>query len=171
MTKSTLASLIISLLALFFMAPFSFNLGPVPVTMQSVIIIVMAGVLKRNLALVAIFAYLIAGAIGLPVFGGYSAGWEKLIGPTAGFLWGFILAVLFVSYEAQQKEMHLFNAMVLAFKAHFLLLVPGFLVLYFSLPGADLWATFTRLIPGLLLKSIVGGIVISQIRVYLNAKD
>ena len=171
MTKSNFTPLIVAVLALFFLAPLSFNLGPVPLTMQSFIIIVMAGVLNRDWALIAITAYISAGAVGLPVFGGYSSGWEKLIGPTAGFLWGFILVVLFVTYEVQQKEMHLFNAMVLGFKAHFLLLIPGFLVLYFSLPGVDLWSTFTRLIPGLILKSILGGIVISQTRAYLNAED
>lgn len=171
MTRNNLAPLLIALLALFLIAPLSINLGPVPLTMQSFIVIVMAGVLKRDWALVAILAYILAGALGLPVFGGYSHGWEKLIGPTAGFIWGFVLVVLYVAYEANQKEMHLFNAMVLAFKAHFLLLILGFSVLYFSLEGVDLWATFTRLIPGLILKSIVGGVVISQIRVYLSAED
>jgi hypothetical protein len=78
---------------------------------------------------------------------------------------------LFVAYEARQKEMHLFNAMVLGLKAHFLLLIPGFLVLYFSIEGIDLWSTFTRLIPGLLIKSIVGGILISQTRSFFYAID
>jgi len=171
MTRTIFIPLLIALLALFLIAPLSFHLGPVPVTMQSFIVIVMAGVLKRDSALIAILIYIVAGALGLPVFGGYSSGWEKLIGPTAGFLWGFILVVLYVAYEAKQKEMHLFNAMVLAFKAHFLLLILGFLVLHFALEGVDLWATFTRLIPGLILKSIAGGIVISQTRAYLNAED
>jgi len=171
MTRTIFVPLLIALLALFLIAPLSFHMGPVPVTMQSFIIIVMAGLLKRDWALIAILAYILAGALGLPVFGDYSYGWGKLIGPTAGFLWGFILVVLFVAYEAQQKEMHFFNAMLLAFKAHFLLLVLGFLVLYFSLDGVDLWATFTRLIPGLMIKSIVAGIVISQTRSYLNAED
>jgi hypothetical protein len=61
--------------------------------------------------------------------------------------------------------------MVLALKAHFLLLIPGFLVLYFSLEGVDLWATFTRLIPGLIIKSIFAGIVISKTRSYFSAQE
>jgi biotin transport system substrate-specific component len=163
--------LILSVLGLFILAPISFDIGPLPITLQSFVIIVMAGLFSRKASLIAILLYLVAGALGLPIFGAYTGGWEKLIGPTAGFLWGFILVVLFVAYEARQKEMHLFNAMVLGLKAHFLLLIPGFLVLYFSIEGIDLWSTFTRLIPGLLIKSIVGGILISQTRSFFYAID
>jgi len=171
MYKSFYQYLIIALLALFFIAPLSFDVGPVPITMQSLVIIIMAGLLNRNLSLIAILSYLLAGALGLPVFGSFTSGWEKLYGPTAGFLWGFVLVVLFVAYEAKHKEMHLFNAMVLGLKAHLLLLIPGFLVLYLSLKGADLWPTFTLLIPGLIIKSLLAGVVISQTRVYFNAED
>lgn len=171
MDKIKYQQLIIALLGLFILAPISFDLGPVPITLQSFVIIVMAGLFSRNVSLIAILLYLLAGALGLGIFGGYSSGWEKLIGPTAGFLWGFIFVVLFVSYEAQQKEMHLFNAMVLGIKAHVLLLIPGFIILYFSIEGIDLWSTFIRLIPGLLIKSIFGGILISQTRNFFNAVD
>ncbi|PTM03790.1 MAG: hypothetical protein DA405_09325 [Bacteroidetes bacterium] len=171
MDKSFFQPLIIALLVLFLIAPLSFDLGPLPITMQSFVIISLAALLKRDIILLALLVYLIAGALGLPVYGGFTHGWEKLFGPTAGFLWGFLLVGLFVNYEAEHKEMHLFNAMVLAFKAHFLLLIPGFLVLYFSLAGVDLWATFTRLIPGLIIKSIFAGIVISKTRSYFSAQE
>tara|TARA_R110002050_G_scaffold71466_6_gene153645 strand:+ start:6744 stop:7259 length:516 start_codon:yes stop_codon:yes gene_type:complete len=171
MDKSLFQQLIIALVALFIVAPLSFDLGPVPITLQSFVIISIAGLLKRDIVVVAILIYLLAGALGIPIYGGFTHGWEKLFGPTAGFLWGFIFVALFVAYEAKYKEMHLFNAMVLALKAHFLLLVLGFLVLYFSLEGVDLWATFTRLIPGLIIKSIFAGIIISKTRSYFNVED
>lgn len=163
MEKSKLQSLIFSLLALFVLAPLSFDLGAVPITLQSFVIIAVAALVDREISVAAILLYLLAGAAGLPIFGGFTGGWEKLIGPTAGFLWGFVLVVLYVAYEAKNKEMHLFNAMVLGLKAHILLLIPGFTVLYFGLEGAKLWPTFIRLIPGLILKSVFVGVLISQI--------
>jgi biotin transport system substrate-specific component len=47
-------------------------------------------------------AYLLAGIIGMPVFADYSDGIAKLYGPTAGYLIGFIPAVLLSGYLAQK---------------------------------------------------------------------
>jgi biotin transport system substrate-specific component len=46
---------------------------------------------------ISIVAYLILGAIGLPVFASGMSGLGVLFGPTGGFLFSFIIAVIFVS--------------------------------------------------------------------------
>lgn len=160
---------LIALVAILILAPWSIDLQILPLSLQTLVIFSAALLLKPLEILVVLGSYLILGALGLPVYGGHTAGWEKLIGPTAGFLWGFILVGYWLAWEAQRKEMHLFNALIAAFKAHFFLLIPGFLVLYFLLPQADLWGTFVRLIPGLIVKTFLVGIIVSLIRKYLSA--
>lgn len=65
-------------------------LGPVPFTLQTVAIGLIACLFSTKEALLVVGAYLVLGAIGLPVFAGLSGGILHLLGPTAGFLWGFL---------------------------------------------------------------------------------
>jgi biotin transport system substrate-specific component len=69
-------------------------LGPVPFTLQSLMLLLILLILSPREALVAVGAYLIIGAIGLPVFAGFRGGFGVLLGPTGGFLMGFFVAAL-----------------------------------------------------------------------------
>lgn len=64
-------------------------IGPVPVTLQVLVVAVAALVLTPAEALLAIGAYLAIGAAGAPVFSGGAGGVSVLLGPTGGFLLGF----------------------------------------------------------------------------------
>lgn len=66
-------------------------LGPVPFTLQNFAISFIVLALKPKEAVAAIAGYLLLGAIGLPVFAGFSGGFAKLLGPTGGFLWGYLV--------------------------------------------------------------------------------
>ena len=59
---------------------------PVPITLQTLALPLIVALIGRNLAVIAMFAYLIEGACGLPVFANVDTG-PGLIGPTAGYLW------------------------------------------------------------------------------------
>jgi len=72
--------------------PFS----PVPITMQTLFVILSGAMLGARLGLVSQAGYLILGASGLPVFQGYASGPTYMMGPTCGYLIGFILAPLVV---------------------------------------------------------------------------
>lgn len=152
------------LLALVFIAPLSFDIGPVPITLQTLIIFIGASLLPWRISAVVLLFYLAIGALGAPVFGDHSSGYEKLYGPTAGFLWGFVICAMYVSVEAARKEFHFFRAILVFVQAHILLLLPGFLVLVWLLPEVKVWETLVKLFPGLIIKSILGGIIASQIR-------
>ena len=68
-------------------------LVPVPVTLQTLFVLSASTCLPVPMALLSVVAYLVLGAIGLPIFttgGGIAA----LIGPTGGFLVGMVPAVL-----------------------------------------------------------------------------
>lgn len=66
-------------------------------TLQVLIVILTALVLKPLYALAAQLIYTLLGLIGLPVFSMYKSGFAALAGPTGGFIIGFILASFFVS--------------------------------------------------------------------------
>jgi len=68
--------------------PFS----PVPVTMQTFAVLLAGALLGRQRGTAATLAYLTSGLLGLPVFNGWSGGASHLLGPTGGYLVGFVAA-------------------------------------------------------------------------------
>ena len=64
---------------------------PVPVTMQTLAVMVIAMAYGSKLGTATLFSYLFAGFIGAPVFAG-GAGFAYMAGPTGGYLAGFLLA-------------------------------------------------------------------------------
>lgn len=65
---------------------------PVPVTLQ-VLGVLLAGIaLPPAPAALSQAAYVALGAAGLPVFAGFNGGAHHLVGPTGGYLWGFVVA-------------------------------------------------------------------------------
>jgi biotin transport system substrate-specific component len=68
--------------------PFS----PVPVTGQTFAVLLVGAALGRTRGSAAVLAYLAEGAAGLPVFAGGLAGPAVLLGPTGGYLFGFLPA-------------------------------------------------------------------------------
>ncbi len=65
---------------------------PVPMTLQTLALMLVIGLGGLRLALASVTAYLGAGLAGLPVFAGALAGPAYFAGPTAGFLAGFLVA-------------------------------------------------------------------------------
>lgn len=65
--------------------------GPVPITLQTLVVAVAALVLTPAEAFLALALYVAVGAVGAPVFSGGNGGIGVLLGPTGGFLAGFVL--------------------------------------------------------------------------------
>ncbi len=74
---------------------------PVPLTLQTLFVLLTAIVMKRY-AVIPVTLYVILGALGLPVFHNGLAGIGVLLGPTGGYLIGFIIAALVagIAYES-----------------------------------------------------------------------
>ncbi len=78
---------------------------PVPMTLQTLAVLGLAGALGRKLGLAAVALYLAEGAAGLPVFAASpqnGIGLAYMAGPTGGYLAGFVLAALIVGYCADK---------------------------------------------------------------------
>tara|TARA_B100001123_G_scaffold446601_1_gene601545 strand:+ start:1509 stop:2075 length:567 start_codon:yes stop_codon:yes gene_type:complete len=74
---------------------------PVPMTMQTFVVLIIAMSYGWKLSTLTLAAYLIEGAIGIPVFA-KGGGLTYLIGPTAGYLYGMLVAASVVGYFADK---------------------------------------------------------------------
>jgi biotin transport system substrate-specific component len=76
---------------------------PVPITMQSYVVLVIGMAYGGRLAAATVGIYLLEGALGLPVFAGTPArgiGVAYMIGPTGGYLVGFLIAAAAMGWLA-----------------------------------------------------------------------
>jgi len=75
--------------------------NPTPVTLQTLAIFTIAAAYGRNLAVATLIAYLAEGAAGLPVFTN-GGGVANLVGPTFGYLVGFVVAAGITGWAADR---------------------------------------------------------------------
>jgi biotin transport system substrate-specific component len=75
-------------------------LHPVPMTMQSLVVLLVGMAYGWRLGTATLLAYIVEGIAGLPVFAGFGAGPAVLAGPTGGFLLGFVPAAALAGWLA-----------------------------------------------------------------------
>jgi biotin transport system substrate-specific component len=76
---------------------------PVPLTLQTLVVLLLGASLGARLAAASVALYLIEGLAGLPVFAGAIAGPVYMAGPTGGYLAGFLAAAALVGYAANRR--------------------------------------------------------------------
>lgn len=77
-------------------APFSIPMpGLVPISLATFAVYLAGGTLGSKRGTLAVLVYILIGAVGLPVFSGFSGGAARLIGVTGGFIIGFLPCALF----------------------------------------------------------------------------
>lgn len=86
--KLALCALFVALVAV--CAWLSVPIFDTPITLQSFAVALALLVLGGRQGFVVIGVYLCMGAVGLPVFSGFQGGFGALLGPTGGYLWGFL---------------------------------------------------------------------------------
>ena len=83
-------------------AQLSIPMVPVPMTMQTYVVIMLGALCGWRLAGLTVLAYLLEGAAGLPVFSGGHAGFAWLMGQTGGYLFGYLLAAALIGFLADR---------------------------------------------------------------------
>jgi biotin transport system substrate-specific component len=68
-------------------------IGPVPIVLQNLFVLLAGLLLGRHWGLASVGIYLLAGISGLPVFAGGLGGIGRIVGPTGGYLIGYLPAV------------------------------------------------------------------------------
>jgi biotin transport system substrate-specific component len=99
----------------------------VPMTLQTLVVLMIGAAYGWRLGSATMIAYLAEGAMGLPVFAGPVGGIAPLIGPTAGYLYGFVLAAFVIGWFAERgwdrNVVLLFAAMAVG---HVVIFIAGF---------------------------------------------
>lgn len=109
---------------------------PVPMTMQTLVVLVIGATFGLRLGLATIALYLLEGLAGLPVFAS-GAGPAYMMGPTGGYLAGFVAAVGLMGWgSARGYDRTLAGSFVLMALGHAVILALGYLWLS-TLIGAD----------------------------------
>jgi biotin transport system substrate-specific component len=140
----------------------------VPMTLQTLVVLVIGAVYGWRLGTATVLVYLVEGAIGLPVFAGPSGGLAALLGPTAGYLFGFVVAAfvtgLLCGRGWDRSVLRLFVAMSIG---HISILALGFAWLAFGMKLGTEKAWLVGVLPFLaasIVKSALGVALVSAIR-------
>jgi biotin transport system substrate-specific component len=140
----------------------------VPMTLQTLVVLMIGAAYGWRLGAATVIAYLGEGALGLPVFAGPLGGLAPLVGPTAGYLYGFVLAALATGWLSERgwdrSVPRLFVAMAIG---HALILGAGFAWLAFGMKlGVDkAWLVgIMPFIAASLVKNALGAALVPAIR-------
>ena len=94
-------TVVICSLLLILSAKIKVDLYPVPMTLQPLAVLMIAMLCGRNISVAAVSFYLFQGMVGIPVFA-YGGGLPYLLGPTGGFLFGFLFASMIIGELADR---------------------------------------------------------------------
>ncbi|MCO4783232.1 MAG: biotin transporter BioY [Candidatus Cloacimonetes bacterium] len=118
--------------------------GAVPFTLQTVAIQIGAFALPKPYGIISIILYLMLGLIGFPVFSKGGAGIGHFLGPTGGFLYGFLIATILIQIFRLQflkSRFHLF----LGIAIHTIVLFSFGEIHLSYVTGKDLYTVFTSI--------------------------
>lgn len=152
------------------LAPLSLPVGPVPITLATMVIYFTVYIIGPWAGTGSVCIYILLGIIGLPVFSGYAGGLGKIAGPTGGYILGYIFMALIGGLIIEKTKHNIWAAM--------LAWVLGTAVLYAFGTAWYIYLTNTSLagamglcvlpfIPGDILKIVLGTLVGKAVRTAL----
>lgn len=94
------------------LAQITIPLPLVPITGQTLAIGLAATILGARYGTISVLLYLFIGAVGVPVFAEFSGGVSKLVGPTGGYLVGFVPAAFAIGWLLEKTSFNYVNAMI-----------------------------------------------------------
>lgn len=94
------------------LAQITIPLPLVPITGQTLAIGLAATILGARYGTISVLLYLFIGAVGVPVFAEFSGGVSKLVGPTGGYLVGFVPAAFAIGWLLEKTSFNYLNAMI-----------------------------------------------------------
>jgi biotin transport system substrate-specific component len=110
-------------LALCSQIEFPLPFTPVPITLQTLAVLLTGAALGSRRGAASMLLYIAEGAVGLPVFAGGVGGVIHLIGPTGGYIWAFSIAAFVVGLLCERHLERRFLTSALA-------MLPGTLIIY-----------------------------------------
>jgi biotin transport system substrate-specific component len=146
----------------------------VPMTLQTLVVLVIGAAYGWRLGVATVMAYLAEGAIGLPVFAGPVGGLAPFMGPTGGYLVGFVAAAFIAGWLSERgwdrSAPLLFVAMGLG---HIVILAAGFAWLAFGIKLGPEKAWLVGIAPFVaasVIKNALGAAAVPAIRHMLDRR-
>jgi biotin transport system substrate-specific component len=156
-----LGSFLIALLAqISIPVPFS----PIPITGQTIGVVLVGGLLGARRGAIAILCYIFEGAMGIPVFAQMKSGMHVLVGPTAGYLWGFVIAAFLIGYLSEKGyTKRPVGSFISCFSATTIILITGmlYLAIFKGFQDALIMGFYPFLVGDVIKSAICAGLLTS----------
>ncbi|MBU3114397.1 biotin transporter BioY [Clostridium lacusfryxellense] len=141
----------------------SIPLGPVPITMQTIFVVLSGLIIGAKLGALSQIIYVILGLIGLPIFSGGRGGLTSIVSPTFGFLIGYIVASYVIGRLTEKNKSlpKIIYAVIVGSLIIYIIGVPYFYVIftYYLGKGIDFYQALKfaclPFIPGDIIKAII----------------
>lgn len=144
----------------------------IPFTLQTLGITTTAAVLGKRNGTISVLLYILLGAVGIPVFAQFKSGLTAILGPTGGYIIGFIFTALIVGYLSEKfdnKILYTFISMILGVLVCYVFGTAWFIKVYSSSQGpislmtALSWCIFPFIIPDL-IKISVSALMVNNLK-------
>jgi len=144
------------------LAQVAVEVGPVPVTGQTLGVFLVGAALGFRRATLCLVLYIAAGSFGLPVFAGFSGGPETLTGYSGGYLVGFVLAAGTVGLCAEHHFLDTFpKALLVMVVASLPIYVIGLAwLMHFAPPAEAFRSGFLVFLPGAAIKFALAALIV-----------
>ena len=147
-------------------------IGPVPIALRNMFTLLSGLILGPFLGAGAVALFIAAGAVGAPVFVGGGAGLAVILGPTGGYIFGYLLSAfvagIIVGSPASGVKTPVWRIVLAVVVGLLVVYIPGliWLNIYLSLDG--LWQTlaagFFPFLVGDAIKGVVAGLIAPRLR-------
>ena len=153
-------------------SPFSIPIpfGDVPLSLATLVIYLASAVLGPTRAVAAVAVYIAIGCLGLPVFSGFAAGPGRILGPTGGYLAGYIPLALISGFAKNLRlsppvRIAAASAVMLTATAALYFFGTAWYCIYADVPiFAALTACVFPFIPGDAAKIVVAALISDRVR-------
>ena len=144
---------------------------PVPITLGTFGVTLMALLYGRKLGTATILSYVVAGSLGAPIFAGGKAG--SLFSPTGGYILGYIIAVVILGYLADKGVTKSYVKTILSLLlSSAIILTLGALVLSLFMPGKNAFMIgVLPFLPGDALKSTTVTLLLPTLWKFIPKND
>ena len=153
------------------LAPLSIPIGPVPVTLTNLVLYISLYLLGWKMTVVSYTVYMLIGLAGVPVFSGFSGGPAKLLGPTGGYIIGFIPMAVIAGVIIRRFKSRIlqFLAMLLGTAVLYAFGTAWFCLLMESSVLAALGTCVIPFIPGDIIKMLIAILICPSIKSRLRS--